>query len=84
MEIETMGARFSGETGREHSNIEVTCFKNDVRKVVSMLGDADVNPHPGLVYVVPIDSRIGNGLLRAVDSDASGPAMIVDRAKRYR
>jgi processing peptidase subunit beta len=40
MEIETMGARFSGETGREHSNIEVTCFKNDVRKVVSMLGDA--------------------------------------------
>ncbi len=39
-EIESMGARFSGETGREQSHIEVTCFKGDVRKVVSMLGDA--------------------------------------------
>jgi predicted Zn-dependent peptidase len=38
-EIEAMGARYSGETGREHTNVEVTCFKSDVRKVVGMLGD---------------------------------------------
>lgn len=44
-EIEAMGARFSGETGRETSHIEVTCFKDDTRKVVAMLGDAVSNAH---------------------------------------
>ena len=39
-EIEAMGARFSGETDREVSHVQVTCFKDDVRKVVGMLGDA--------------------------------------------
>lgn len=42
-EIEMMGARFTSETDREHTNVEITCFKDDVRKVVDMLGDAISN-----------------------------------------
>lgn len=44
-QVESMGARLSGETGREHSHLAVTCFKNDTRKALSMLGDAVSSPH---------------------------------------
>jgi len=40
LEIEAMGARMSGTTERESSSVEVTCFKNDTGKAVSMLGDS--------------------------------------------
>ena len=38
-----MGARLSGETGRERSNITLQCFKGDVSRAVSLLGDAVCN-----------------------------------------
>ena len=38
-----MGARFNGDSGREHSHFEISCFKNDMRRAVSILGDAVSN-----------------------------------------
>src|SRR5690606_31181327 len=40
---------------------------------VAVFGDADVNADARGVYVLPVKSRIGHGLVRAVNADASGP-----------
>jgi len=42
-EVESMGVRLGGSTERERSNIHMHCFKNDVSRVVSLLGDAVCN-----------------------------------------
>ena len=39
-EIEGMGARISTDIDREITNFNVTCFKGDVSRAVSLLGDA--------------------------------------------
>ena len=38
-----MGARLGSTTERERSNLQMHCFKNDVGRVVSLLGDAVCN-----------------------------------------
>lgn len=42
-EIESMGARLSGETGREQSHIKMTVFKDDIKRAISIMGDAFSN-----------------------------------------
>ena len=42
-EIESMGARISSETDREISSFNINCFKGDVSRAVSILGDAMSN-----------------------------------------
>lgn len=42
-EIEGMGARLSTETKREISSITLQCFKDDIGRSVSLLGDAISN-----------------------------------------
>jgi len=42
-EIEGMGARFEGETGREQTRTQMTVLKGDVDRAVSLLGDAFSN-----------------------------------------
>jgi len=42
-EIESMGGRLSGNTGREQSHISLTVFKGDVRRAINILGDAVSN-----------------------------------------
>ena len=39
-QIEGMGATLGGDSGREHQSLKVHCFKGDVSRVVSMLGEA--------------------------------------------
>lgn len=43
-EIESMGARIEGETGREISSLNFTCFKGDLSRAVAMVGDVISNP----------------------------------------
>ena len=42
-EIDTLGARLLGESGREQSSIGLTVFKGDVGRAVNLLGDAVAN-----------------------------------------
>jgi len=42
-EVEGMGARYSGDTGREQTHIKLQVMKGDVDRAVSMLGDAVSN-----------------------------------------
>jgi processing peptidase subunit beta len=42
-EIESMGARIESDSSREMTHLNVTCFKNDVSRAVSLLGDAISN-----------------------------------------
>lgn len=42
-EIENMGARVSSDVDREITNFNVTCFKGDVSRAVSVLGEALAN-----------------------------------------
>jgi len=42
-EVEGLGARFAGETGREQSHVSLTVMKNDVDRAVTLLGDAVSN-----------------------------------------
>jgi len=43
-EVDQLGARLHGESGREQSNLGMTVFKNDLSRAVSLLGDAIANP----------------------------------------
>jgi len=38
-EVESMGATLSVNTGRQHSSYTVSCFKNDMKQGVNILGD---------------------------------------------
>ncbi len=42
-ELQTLGARLHGESGREQTSIGLTVFKNDVSRAVNLLGDAISN-----------------------------------------
>ncbi len=42
-EVEQMGGRFEGKTGREQSSVSLTVHKADTMKAVEMLGDAVSN-----------------------------------------
>ena len=42
-EIESMGARIDGESGREQSRMTMQVFKGDIARAVSLLGDAYSN-----------------------------------------
>jgi predicted Zn-dependent peptidase len=43
-EIESMGATMDAYTSREHTLYHMQCFKNDLKKSVSILGDMLLNP----------------------------------------
>ena len=43
-EIEGMGARINANTDREITNFNLTCFKGDLSRAISLLGDAISNP----------------------------------------
>ena len=42
-EIESMGARFDARTGREKSHVKLTVLKDDIRRAITILGDAFSN-----------------------------------------
>ena len=39
-EIESMGGRVDSDVDREHTNLNLTCFKGDLSRAVALLGDA--------------------------------------------
>jgi len=43
-EIEGMGGSVSTSVDREMTNVNVTCFKGDVGRAISLIGDAIANP----------------------------------------
>lgn len=42
-ELQSLGARLHGESGREQTNLGMTVFKNDVSRAVNLLGDCIAN-----------------------------------------
>jgi len=42
-EVQSLGARLHGESGREQTSLGMTVFKNDISRAVKLLGDAVAN-----------------------------------------
>lgn len=42
-EVQSLGARLHGESGREQTSLGMTVFKNDVSRAVNLLGDCIAN-----------------------------------------
>lgn len=73
-EVESMGATLNVSTGREQSSFTMSCFKNDVKQGVDILGD--------LVTNVPVGNLAANkdAILRGIqENDQPTRAVIEDR-----
>lgn len=73
-EVESMGATLSTSAGRQHSSYMISCFKNDIKQGLNILGD--------LVTNVPVGNLDANKekILRSLDeTDQTTRAVLEDR-----